>query len=221
MRTTLQTLWRREWFPIVSAFIAAAMVLLSTLAGAAFRAEAAPSSASLPIGPAYTTDRLNLRKGPALKYDVILVMPNQAQLRITGSPKNNFYPVVYKTRHGWAYGDYLRAGKVPSPPTLDSVQLEVKRTLIRNGMGTQWLTATRIISCESGWNPLSLHMDSNGRYSRGLWQINDVNSALWNGLSWKDPGDNTTVAIKLYRAAGNSWRPWSCYWAGSPPVSER
>lgn len=54
-----------------------------------------------------TTDDLNLRTGPGLDYDVILVMPAGASVEVTGDPQNGFYPVNYGGTNGYASGDYL------------------------------------------------------------------------------------------------------------------
>lgn len=59
------------------------------------------------MGPAKTTDRLNLREAPSLTARVITVIPDNTQVQITGAPKDGFYPVGYGHDNGWAFGDYL------------------------------------------------------------------------------------------------------------------
>lgn len=91
-------------------------------------------------------------------------------------------------------------------------QQAVRRTLNRAGLGWAWRTAERIVRCESAWRVNAIGRDTNGYYSRGLWQINDRWWAyLWQHLDWSDPVDNTRAAVAVYRRSGNSWRPWSCY----------
>ncbi len=92
-------------------------------------------------------------------------------------------------------------------------------------MGWAWPIAEAIISCETGgtWKEdVYRAADTNGYASRGLWQINDQYSGhYWKeGYRWYDAVDNTKVAILLYIAAGNSWRPWAyCarFWIGRLP----
>ncbi len=175
---------------------------------------------TIPPGPAVTTDHLNLRKGPSLEHVVILVIPDGAGVKVLGAPRAGFYPVAYRGKHGWAHGAYLakepQDDDDPSPIPTSGVQRIVRRVLAAHGLGRYWTTAAKIVSCESGWNPNAKAMDSNGYYSRGLWQINDQSWLSWWDrfrLRWNDPEDNTLMAVKVYKKAGNSWSPWSCYYA--------
>lgn len=94
------------------------------------------------------------------------------------------------------------------PPRNDHER--VRRTMNSLGWGWAWRTAERIIRCESDWRPGELYLDTNGRYSRGLWQINDVWSWLWTkyGWAWASPQDNTRAAYEVYKAQG--FGAWSC-----------
>jgi uncharacterized protein YraI len=56
---------------------------------------------------AVTTSALNLRSGPSTDQRIRLVMPEGAEVEITGGPRHGFYKVVYDGREGWASGDYL------------------------------------------------------------------------------------------------------------------
>jgi uncharacterized protein YraI len=71
------------------------------------------------IGNAWVIDgSLNLRSGPGTSYGVLLVMPNQAQVGVTGSPQNGFTPVRYNGVDGWAYSTFLSStapGSNPAP----------------------------------------------------------------------------------------------------------
>jgi uncharacterized protein YraI len=68
-------------------------------------------AAALSCGPcpATTTDRLNLREGPSLSDDVILVMPAGAELEYDPfeGETNGFVAVNYDGTEGWAHTDYL------------------------------------------------------------------------------------------------------------------
>lgn len=93
------TQWRVIRVLAVTLFLTATIV--SSLSLAPQAAEAAATN---------TTTALNLRAGPGTKYDVILVMPAGASLKITGSYSKGFYPVRYQGIKGWAHSDYLGGG---------------------------------------------------------------------------------------------------------------
>jgi hypothetical protein len=68
-----------------------------------------------------------------------------------------------------------------------------------------------IVSHESGGNANSMNYNTNGSFDVGLWQINKVNWSCNGGNAPCDPTANLNCAIKVYAAAGNSWRPWSTH----------
>jgi uncharacterized protein YraI len=58
----------------------------------------------------YTTSDLNLRSGPGTSYDVLLVIPDGAQVKVGNTEelrKNGFAKVGYDDTYGWASLDYL------------------------------------------------------------------------------------------------------------------
>lgn len=68
-----------------------------------------------------------------------------------------------------------------------------------------------IIQCESGWNPMALHTNTNGTVDIGLWQWNMPLHA--NRLSPEQAFNYqiaTDFAINKYWEDGNSWRAWVC-----------
>lgn len=65
----------------------------------------------------------------------------------------------------------------------------------------------RIIMCESGWKPTAKHLNDNGTWDYGLFQINDV-----HGLSIADRIDikkSTEFTITLLKSV-RSWNHWVC-----------
>jgi uncharacterized protein YraI len=63
-------------------------------------------------GPAWTTSNLNLRAGPSIEHDVLVVMPARSRVAIRGAARHGFYPVAYtngagKRYTGFAHGDSL------------------------------------------------------------------------------------------------------------------
>lgn len=98
-----------------------------------------------------------------------------------------------------------RSMRCQPPPA--TPQQAVRRQLNREGMGWAWWTAQAIIYCESKWDPYA--RGAAGEY--GLWQVHPIHDWRWDGRDWTDPADNTEVAIAIYRDAGNSFSPWSCY----------
>ncbi|MFL5759629.1 MAG: SH3 domain-containing protein [Thermomicrobiales bacterium] len=59
---------------------------------------------------AVTTAALNLRTGPSLDHEILLVIPEGAAVDVSGSSSGGFYPVVYQGTDGWSHGDYLDFG---------------------------------------------------------------------------------------------------------------
>jgi uncharacterized protein YgiM (DUF1202 family) len=50
---------------------------------------------------------LNLRSGPSTSDSVVAVMPDGAEVTVTGAAQNGFYPVTYGNQSGWAFGEFL------------------------------------------------------------------------------------------------------------------
>ena len=62
----------------------------------------------------------DLRSGPSTSNSVLLVMPNGAEVGVTGSAQNGFLPVRYNGTDGYAYSQFLSetepGGEEPPPP---------------------------------------------------------------------------------------------------------
>lgn len=84
--------------------------------------------------------------------------------------------------------------------------------------GQDLITAVSIAMAESSGNPMA-HGDQSlgsGRGSFGLWQIySDAHPEFGPDFTTLyDPQRNANAAFSVYRAAGNSFRPWSTFNGG-------
>lgn len=93
------------------------------------------------------------------------------------------------------------------PSMIDWIMAEIDKA------GISKTEALMIMQCESKQNPavynINLHADGNTSLDAGIWQIN----LYYHKISLSDALDykkSTLEAIKIYKAAGNSWRPWTC-----------
>lgn len=94
--------------------------------------------------------------------------------------------------------------------------------------GADLLTAVAIALAESGGNPNDegdwtldgsklVPKGTPGAYSTsaGLWQIHWTVHPEFQGQNLYDPQTNANAAYSVYRAAGNSFRPWTTYLNGA------
>lgn len=89
---------------------------------------------------ATTTDRLNLRSGPATSYPVVMVIPLEATVELTGQASNGYRSVRYNNRTGWAFTTYLSIdAPAPSPSTTATT---TDRLNMRSGPGTSFGVVT-------------------------------------------------------------------------------
>ena len=96
----------RSWFYRAIAAITIFTMLFGGMSVAPRQAAAASAIA---------TDRVNLRTGPGLGYDVLTVIPNGAAVTVDGDPEAGFYPVTYIGISGFSSVDYIQIGGSPSP----------------------------------------------------------------------------------------------------------
>lgn len=76
-------------------------------------------------------------------------------------------------------------------------------------------TGVAVAFAESGGNPNATNRNNNGSTDHGLFQINSIHKATLASGNWANPTDNARMALKVYKEAGNSWRPWVAYKSGS------
>jgi uncharacterized protein YraI len=123
-----------------------------------------------PIGPARTTDSVNLRAGPGTDSAVILTIPEDATLKIGGSLNKGFYPVRYQGIKGWVYADYLEPGSrggsvteaVSRPRRLGPAHTMDDLNL-RSGPGTSYSVILLM--------PKGASLTITGSYSKGFYPV--------------------------------------------------
>jgi hypothetical protein len=86
--------------------------------------------------------------------------------------------------------------------------------------GADLLTAVAVALAESGGDPNAYNPETaagtpEGLGSYGLWQIYLKAHPEFQGQNLFDPQTNANAAYSVYRAAGNSFRPWSTYLNGA------
>lgn len=78
----------------------------------------------------------------------------------------------------------------------------------------QIATGVAIALAESGGRTDALNTaNRNGSWDAGLMQVNSIHGYSQSYLF--DPKNNVAASIKIYRAAGNRWTPWSTFNSGS------
>lgn len=82
--------------------------------------------------------------------------------------------------------------------------------------GVSYDDIEKVMWCESGYEPLSDHVNRNGSIDKGLMQINSIHkkAGIRMGLDFYDPDDNATFAIYLIKQKIKRGRPpledWVC-----------
>jgi uncharacterized protein YraI len=105
-------------------------------------APAAAAQTAPPANPATatTTDRLNMRTGPALSYSVVTVIPTGATVTLTGQESNGFRSVSWNGQSGWAFATYLSVD-APTPSPNETAET-TDRVNLRSGPGTTFAVLT-------------------------------------------------------------------------------
>ena len=71
-------------------------------------------------------------------------------------------------------------------------------------------TIDKLISCESGWNPKAKHLNPNGTWDIGLWQINMTSHPSITMACAFDVQCSTNYALKLLKSERGLGH-WVCY----------
>lgn len=93
-----------------------------------------------PSGTAVTTDSLNLRVGPRTTERVVVVMPAQSRVVLTGRSQNNFLELSYNGKTGWAHRDYLAIDGTTLAPSTSAVTTDSLN--MRSGPATSYEVLT-------------------------------------------------------------------------------
>lgn len=93
---------------------------------------------------ATTTDRLNLRNGPGLSYDVLTIIPAGVTVALNGDPSEGWYPVAYQDLAGWAYGAYLALGGNAAAATQGGATVVTAWLNLRDGPGLDYASVTML-----------------------------------------------------------------------------
>ncbi len=116
------------------------LVMGSQVPGAVYAAPLANNLQLQSTPTATTTDRLNLRSGPALSYSVVTVIPVGSKVILTGQETNGFRSVSFNGQQGWAFGTYL---SVDSPePSPNTTATTTDRLNLRSGPATSYAAIT-------------------------------------------------------------------------------
>lgn len=108
-------------------------------------------------GTAYVIDgSLNLRSGPSTGNSVVTVMPDGAQVSLTGESSGGFLSVTYNGSAGWAFADYLSSsagsgdtsgsGSTAVGDTVVSTMRTTTRLNMRSGPGTNYGIITTLVN---------------------------------------------------------------------------
>jgi uncharacterized protein YraI len=153
----------------------------------------------LALGPARTTDTLNLRSGPGTRYGVRLVMPAGASLKITGSYNKGFYPVRYQGTKGWASAEYLNVGtrssQQPSPGSGGHLSLGAAKTTdslnLRSGPGARY--GVKLVMPEGATLKIT------GSYNKGYYPVRYQGTKGWASADYltSAPGRKTWTTDQI------------------------
>ncbi|MBX3071262.1 MAG: SH3 domain-containing protein [Thermomicrobiales bacterium] len=159
-----------------------------------------------------TGGALNLRSGPSTSNSVILVMPNNAQVGVTGTAQNGFTPVRYNGANGWAYSQYLTSSGAGATSTPDGgLVLETRYTTaglnLRSGPST---TSTVLLVIPSGAAVSITGSQTNGFFPVRYSGTNGYASASYLTTSGSSnptstPGSGNTGGGIVWPVQGSTW----------------
>lgn len=151
---------------------------------------------------AVTTDDLNMRSGAGLGNAVILVIPRDATVSLTGQSSNGFLQVTYSGRTGWASAEWLRVsgGSVPTPaPTPKPTQTPTPAPPVTETKGTAIVTEPLNMRTGAATTnpvilviPASARVTLTGKSSGNFLQVTYSGRTGWAHKDWIRPENTET-----------------------------
>jgi surface antigen/uncharacterized protein YraI len=134
--------------------------------------------AALPVGPARTTTRINLRKAPRISAQIIMVIPEGAKVRVRGRPSNGYYPIGFAGQRGWGYGEYLEPYTVEVLP--EGPGFTTRRAVVRRSPSHEAEALARV--------PRHTKIRINGRPRNGFYPVTYHDVDGWASAARLDAG---------------------------------
>ncbi|MCC6945882.1 MAG: SH3 domain-containing protein [Thermomicrobiales bacterium] len=155
---------------------------------------------------------LNLRSSASTTASVLLVMPNGAQVGVTGSPQNGFTPVRYNGTNGWAYSAYLSStapgSGQPEPTAAPATETRYTTAAVnmRSGAGTSFGVITVV---PSGAAVTVTGGQTNGffpvRYNGSNGYISATYLSTSQPAPTPTPGSGNTGGLLVWPVKGGTW----------------
>jgi uncharacterized protein YgiM (DUF1202 family) len=168
-----------------------------------------PPSSGEVISTAWVIDgALNLRSGPSTSNSVLLVMPNGAEVGVTGSAQNGFLPVRYNGTDGYAYVQFLsetEPGADPDPG-VEETRYTTASLNLRSGAGTSF-GVLRVI-------PNGAAVTITGGEQNGYVPVRYDGTTGYAAASYltatdpgeaPDPGSGNTGGLIVWPVKGGTW----------------
>jgi uncharacterized protein YgiM (DUF1202 family) len=164
------------------------------------------------ISTAWVIDgSLNLRSSPSTSSSVLLVMPNGAEVGVTGSPQSGFTPVRYNGTNGWAYSAYLTdeepGGEEPEPTQEPGGVIETRYATsslnLRAGAGMSFDVLTVI--------PSGGEVGITGSQTNGYFPVRYNGTDGYAAAQYlstaepTDPGSGNTGGLLVWPVRGDTW----------------
>jgi len=129
-------LFRRMWPLLI-----VVAIVLSTIVPAL-----GPGLTSVSAASARTLDNVNLRNGAGTGFAVILVIPRNTLIDVTGSLKNGFYPATYKGKSGWVASQFVTFGAGGAETTATATPSTIRYTTDNANLRGGASTSSRVIT---------------------------------------------------------------------------
>jgi len=164
------------------------------------------------ISSAWVIDgALNLRASSTTSSSVLLVMPNGAEVGVTGSPQNGFTPVRYNSTNGWAYSTYVSDTEPgedppPDPGGTEETRYATASLNMRSGAGLSFGVLTVI--------PRGAAVTVTGSQQNGFFPVRYSGASGFASATFltttdpgqtPDPGNGNTGGLIVWPVRGGTW----------------